>query len=276
MKTVNKFTIYAVAGLTLLFAACSETEKIDESLAMADKSAEMKTYQGDSCTYDGVLNDAEIEGLILMREEEKLAQDVYLHFYGIYGEAIFQNIANSETSHTNAVANLLVGYEIEDPALDGEGNFSNPDLAALYASLITEGEKGLVEALTIGATIEDLDIFDLKELLAVTENSDVIRVYENLQAGSENHMRAFIKALEAQNATYDPQYITTEELEEILARENTNGYGSKGSGQRGYGNQGNGQNGTGSESCDGTQTGSGSGTGNANGNRGSNGFGTGN
>jgi len=276
MKTVKTFAIMTVAGLTLLFAACSETESIDESLAIADKSAEMSTYQGDTCTYDDEITEADIQGLLLMREEEKLAHDVYSYFYNTYGESLFQSIANSEASHANAVATLMAGYGIEDPTLEGEGEFNNSDLPALYASLIAEGEKGLAEALIVGATIEDLDISDLKELLSGTENSDLIRVYENLQAGSENHLRAFVRALSALGETYQQQYITQEEYEGILAGGNSKGYGSQGSGQGGYGNQSSGQNGTGSESCDGTQTASGSGTGNAYGNRGSNGNGAGN
>ncbi len=282
MKSVKTFAILALVGWAFIFSACSETESVDESLALAEKSVEAQYVQGDTCTYDGILTPEEEEGLVFMREEEKLARDVYLHFYGIYADAIFQNIANSEEAHTNAVLKLLEGYEIDDPAMEEKGEFSNQELAALYLSFTTEGEKGLVEALTVGATIEDLDIKDLKERLEINENEDVERVYENLLAGSENHMRAFVKALEALDATYEPQFITITEFEEILAGENTKGNGNKGnkqgySGKGNNGTNGGGQNGTGTEECDGTQTGSGntgvsgSGTGNAYGNGGTNG-----
>jgi hypothetical protein len=290
MKTVKLTAIAAVAGLALLFAACAETESIDESLAAAEKSAEMLAEQGDSCTYDGVLTQEEIDGLLFMREEEKLAHDVYSYFDGMYDIAIFGNIAKSEDTHTNAVLSLLEGYGIEDPALDGVGEFSIDVFNELYSSLTLQGSDSLTAALIVGATIEDLDIFDLTELLKVTVNEDLVQVYTNLLKGSENHMGAFVSALENLGATYTPQYISDEEYEAILAASNEKGNGNKGqtnengqgnsNGNKGNGASGNASgdktqsgsaNGTQSGDCDETQTGSA--TANQNGNSGSNGKG---
>jgi hypothetical protein len=261
--------------LALLFAACAETESIDESLAAAEKSVELYAEQGDSCAYDGVLTQEEIDGLLLMREEEKLARDVYSYFDGLYDVAIFGNIAKSEDTHTNAVLSLLEGYGIEDPALEGVGEFSTDAFNELYSSLILQGSDSLTAALIVGATIEDLDIFDLTELLEVTVNEDVVQVYSNLLKGSENHMRAFVSALENLGATYTPQFISDEEYEAILAASNEKGNGN-GQGNS-NGNKGNNASGnassdkTQSDDCDETQTGSA--TANQNGNSGSNGKG---
>jgi len=60
----------------------------------------------DASVSDGVLTEVEIEGLLFMREEEKLAGDVYRYFYDLWGNNIFQNIARSEDTHTNAVLDL--------------------------------------------------------------------------------------------------------------------------------------------------------------------------
>ena len=248
MKRIKTIAVMVAAG-ALFFTSCSETERIDESLALADKSVELAAICQDSCTFDEELTDADIEGLLLMREEEKLAHDVYMHFYGVYGQQLFLNIANSEQSHMDAVLVLLDGYGIEDPVLDGEGVFANEELSALYNSLIEKGSVSLTEALTVGATIEDLDIKDLQTWLDGTENSDIIRVYENLLKGSENHMRGFVRNLEALNGSYVPQYISVEEYDAILAASNSMGYGAGGQGMgnggQGYGNggQGNGQGG---------------------------------
>ncbi|SET85009.1 hypothetical protein SAMN05444285_12573 [Draconibacterium orientale] len=248
MKTVEKLGILVLMTVTLLFTSCSETEQIDESLAAADKSVELAGICQDSCTFDEPLTDADIEGLLLMREEEKLAHDVYMHFYGLYSQQLFLNIANSEQNHMDAVLALLDGYGIEDPALEGGGEFSNEELGSLYSSLIDQGSAGLVEALKVGATIEDLDIADLQNLLAETENTDIIRVYENLLQGSENHMRGFVRNLEVLGETYTPQFISVEEFETILAASNSQGYGvggqGMGNGRQGYGQGGyrNGQN----------------------------------
>ncbi|WP_319500644.1 DUF2202 domain-containing protein [uncultured Draconibacterium sp.] len=243
MKRIKAIAIMVAAG-ALFFTACSETERIDESLALADKSVELAAICQDSCTFDEDLTDVDIEGLLLMREEEKLAHDVYMHFYGLYGQQLFLNIANSEESHTNAVLTLLEGYGIEDPALEGEGQFANEELGALYNALIEQGSASLTEALKVGATIEDLDIADLQNLLAETENTDIIRVYENLLKGSENHMRGFVRNLQTLGETFSPQHISVEEFEAILAAGNSMGYGAggqgMGTGRQGYGNGGQG------------------------------------
>jgi len=237
MKTVEKLGILVLMAGTLLFTSCSETEGIDDSLAFVDKSAELTALCQDSCAFDGELSDTDIAGLLLMREEEKLAHDVYMHFYGVYGLQIFLNIANSESSHTSAVLTLLEGYGIVDPALEGEGQFANDQLGALYNSLIEQGSASLTDALKVGATIEDLDIADLQNLLDETANTDIIRVYENLLKGSENHMRGFVRNLQALSETYSPQYISVEEFDAILTASNSMGYGAGG---QGYGNGGKG------------------------------------
>ncbi|HYQ59196.1 MAG TPA: DUF2202 domain-containing protein [Draconibacterium sp.] len=242
MKRMRTIAGIVVAVAAIFFTSCSETEGFDESWVLADKSAELAAICQVSCTFDEELTDADIEGLLLMREEEKLAHDVYLYFYEMYGRQLFLNIANSEESHMDAVLVLLNGYGIEDPALDDEGVFSNQTLAELYAQLIEKGSAGLAEALTVGATIEDLDISDLQRQLAETENSDIIRIYENLLQGSENHMRGFVRNLEALGGSYTPQYISDEHFEAILTGSNGQGNGPE---RKGYGNgrQGNGMGG---------------------------------
>ncbi|MDP2030099.1 MAG: DUF2202 domain-containing protein [Thiobacillus sp.] len=48
--------------------------------------------------------------LLFMREEEKLARDVYLTLYETWGLAVFSNIASSEQSHMDALLKLLRTY----------------------------------------------------------------------------------------------------------------------------------------------------------------------
>ncbi len=271
MKTVKLTAILAVAGLAFLLAACAETESIDESLTIAEKSAMLALEPGDSCTYDGELTQSEIDGLLLMREEEKLAHDVYVYFDGLYNLAVFGNIAESEAAHGNAVLRILEGYGIDDPALEGVGEFSTDAFNNLYASLIEQGSDSLTAALKVGATIEDLDINDLNELLEETVNEDVVRVYTNLLKGSENHMRAFVGALENLGIIYSPQYISVEEYEAILAAANTNGNGNKGKSNgngQGNTNANKGDSATPGTDCDETQSTSVNGTQNGNTNSG--------
>lgn len=116
-----------------------------------------------------------------MREEEKLARDVYRYLYNVWGQWIFDNISASEHQHMDAVKKLLDGYGIEDPVKnDIEGVFANDDLQALYDVLVATGESTQLNALWVGATIEDMDIFDISLMLNNTAKSDLISVYENL------------------------------------------------------------------------------------------------
>ncbi|MGD2049629.1 MAG: DUF2202 domain-containing protein, partial [Chloroflexota bacterium] len=142
------------------------------------------------------LTTVEMEGLIYMREEEKLARDVYLALYDIWGMPVFQNIAGSEQAHMDSVLMLLDQYDLEDPAAGKDpGEFTNPLFQSLYEQLVGQGNLTQADALKVGATIEELDIVDLEERLAQTNNEYIIRVYTNLLAGSENHLRAFVSNL---------------------------------------------------------------------------------
>jgi len=164
------------------------------------------------------INQKEKAALIYMREEEKLARDVYLTLFEKWNFIIFKNIANSEDRHTNAVKLLLDKYEIADPVQNDErGIFTNIELKQLYDNLVAKGETSLSDAFVVGATIEDVDIFDLNERIAETDNDDIKCVFNNLKQGSENHMRGFVRQIKRNGSTYEAQYISKQELEEILS-----------------------------------------------------------
>jgi len=179
--------------------------------------------QGDPPIND--LTEQEIEGLLFMREEEKLARDVYLTFDEIYSELpIFENIAGSEQRHMDAIKKLLDIYGLDDPAEGMDiGEFTNQELQNLYYQLIEEGEQSLNDALTVGGKIEEIDIIDLKNYIEQTDKTDLERVYSNLLKGSKNHLRAFVKELKKQGVTYEPFYLSQEEFDEIINDNNGNG-----------------------------------------------------
>ncbi|MEA3310094.1 MAG: DUF2202 domain-containing protein [Chloroflexota bacterium] len=167
------------------------------------------------------LKDEVAAGLIFMREEEKLARDVYLTLYEQWGLRIFTNIADAEQTHMDAVATQLERYELEDPTVGLEvGEFVNADLQALYDELVATGSRSLEEALNVGAAIEEIDILDLEEYLAEVEVPEIIRVYENLLSGSRNHLRAFTSTLSQQTGEiYLPQYLDQDAYAEIVGTE---------------------------------------------------------
>jgi hypothetical protein len=177
------------------------------------------------------ISDEERNGLILMREEEKLARDVYSVLYDTWGMQIFSNIAQSEQTHTEAVKTILTKYNITDPVMDDTiGVFVNNDLQKLYTDLIAQGTISVEEALIVGARIEDLDIADLQKLLSKTDNDDIKLVYENLMRGSRNHLRSFVSQLTSKGVTYTPNYITQSDFETIMLSAQETGSGSGGRG----------------------------------------------
>ncbi len=164
------------------------------------------------------LSDEEIKTLIQMREEEKLARDVYLTLAEKWNLSIFANIAKSEQTHTNAVKALLDRYGIEDPVKDDTiGVFQSEEMQKLYNDLIAQGSKSLIDALKVGATVEDLDIKDLEDALKITDNEDIKIVYQNLVKGSRNHMRTFTRDIQTNGGTYEPQFISKEEYQKIIS-----------------------------------------------------------
>ncbi len=176
----------------------------------------------------------EATALQFMREEEKLAHDVYVALYDKWGLRVFTNISRSEQQHTEAVATLLDRYDIADPVTGNDiGEFTDADLQALYDQLVAQGSRSVADALKVGAAIEEIDILDLQERLAQTDNTAIERVYNSLLAGSENHLRAFVSNLTAQTGeTYAPQYLSQGAYDEIVGAANSRGGGNGGRGGR--------------------------------------------
>ena len=141
------------------------------------------------------LTQEEIDGILFMREEEKLAHDVYVQFYDLYAHKIFLNISLSEQRHTEAVLRLINFYGLKDPALEGIGEFKNEELKELYDNLMLMGTD-LISALEVGVLIEETDIEDISALMEQTEVKNILQVYGNLLNGSENHLKSFESTLD--------------------------------------------------------------------------------
>jgi hypothetical protein len=241
----NPFRLSTLLGLTLLgllsvaTSACSEMipapavaapsvspiasasyadvlSVTESTAASVDLSAAETTVN--SITVGG-LSDAEVEGLLYMREEEKLARDVYLSLYAAWEIPIFQNIASSEQQHMDAVKRLLDEYGLQDPAAgQAPGAFVNPELQKLYDQLVEQGSQSLADALRAGAAIEEIDILDLEARAGQTDNAAIQQVYANLMKGSRNHLRSFVSTLERQTGeTYQPQYLESAEYAMIVS-----------------------------------------------------------
>ena len=96
-----------------------------------------------------------------------------------------------------------------------EGVFSNPELQALFDKLVAQGKTSEVEALKVGAFIEELDIADLQA--RKTTKADINLVYQNLERGSRNHLRSFMNNLRNRGATYTPSQLPATEFNQIAS-----------------------------------------------------------
>jgi len=144
----------------------------------------------------------EVRWLTFMREEEKLARDVYRALYERWKLPVFDRIAASEQQHFTMVGGLLTRYEIADPAADDTpGVYTDPRFTALYKELLAKGDMSIKDAIEVGVLIETVDIDDLGKAIAETQKYDLKRVFGNLMQASFSHLDAFESYLEILNLT---------------------------------------------------------------------------
>jgi hypothetical protein len=134
----------------------------------------------------------EKENILYLFEEEKLAHDIYVAMYDLYGAYIFDNIIESEQRHMDAVKTLISRYGLDESVLNKDpGVFNNEIIQGLYDDLLADGNKGLTFALEVGVFIEETDMDDILKMKEQTGKADITRVFDNLLGGSQNHLEAF-------------------------------------------------------------------------------------
>ncbi len=165
------------------------------------------------------LTTQEKSDLLFMREEEKLARDVYLTLYDAWQRPVFASIATSEQQHMDSILGLLNTYKLPDPSAGKlVGEFVNAELQALYDALVARGRQSVLDALQVGGIIEETDIEDLTAAMDTARIRNLDNVYANLLNGSYNHLRAFagqISALTGQ--PYAAQVVPQATVDAILA-----------------------------------------------------------
>lgn len=158
----------------------------------------------------------ELNDLLLMREEEKIARDVYIRLYEQWGMRPFHNISGAEQAHMDAMLALLEHYGEPDPAQGlAVGQFRRADLQALYDDLVMQGLQSQAAAVRVGLLIEELDIVDLQKAARRTDKPEIRAVYAELERGSRNHLRAFYRWKQMLGIDYAPQHLTAVEFEQI-------------------------------------------------------------
>ncbi len=183
-KSLIKVILATLLAITIAFPFAAAAYAAGPE-GQSSKDAAASSVQSQSLTAD------EVYWLTYMREEEKLARDVYNYLYDKWQLRIFSNISKSEQRHTDSVKALLESYGVPDLSVEEPGKFANPDLQALYDDLIKQGSTSLVDALKVGVLIEETDIADLDKAISATSHGDIENVYSNLKNGSLNHLKAF-------------------------------------------------------------------------------------
>ncbi len=192
----------------------------------------------------GALDYNETTHLAFMREEEKLARDVYITFSELYPTAeVFFNITASEQRHTDSVLKVMDEFGLEDPNTDNDvGEFTGDEWGTYftinYNALVDQGKKGLLDALYVGALIEELDMHDIiycpEEIvdsseviedqygcgMVYTKEESILQLYQNLLNGSASHLKAYVYYIEKYigEGNYEAQYLSQEEVDDILGR----------------------------------------------------------
>ena len=211
------------AGLLMSFTSCN---KLNNTESQVSYTKILDVYEdGTSPIIEEelptVLSDAPVletsdeDILMHMKDEEKLARDVYQALYSTWNATIFNNIQKAEQKHMDAILFLINNYSTLNGEVGAPGEFDNPEIVTLYQQLVEQGTQSLNDALTEGALIEELDIKDLATYLDQTSNENLILVLENLMKGSRNHLRAFNRQLTQLGVTYEPRYIDEAAFDEI-------------------------------------------------------------
>jgi hypothetical protein len=189
-------SIFCLSLFTVLFSGCNT----DSNLVSPDEKtvfskSDFKAFSGRD-SFVGSISQEEVDALVHMRIEEKIARDAYTVLGEQWNRQVFLNIKLSEQTHMDAVKKLLDKYSIPDPLVTDEvGVFPNESFQELYDGLITQGKESVYNAFLVGVAIEELDIKDLDEYLLIVDNSDIVQVFNHLLDGSYNHLTAFNKNL---------------------------------------------------------------------------------
>jgi hypothetical protein len=124
---------------------------------------------------------------------------------------------------------LLDRYGLATPSDGTAGVFANADLQALYTQLVAQGKLSELDAVKAGAAIEEIDILDLQERLAQTDQADIQQVFNSLLTGSYNHLNAFAANYWTISGTaYVPQYMSQVDYDAVVT---STTFGSQGAGR---------------------------------------------
>jgi hypothetical protein len=155
------------------------------------------------------------EALRFQIDEERMAGELYRTFGEKHDVRPFKNIPRAEARHRELLENLATRAGLIPARPTTAGRYETPAIQARYDALLARGQVSLVEALKVGALVEEQDIADLRALVATTDNPELKSVVSALEQGSRHHLNAFVRNLRARGIDYVPQVLTPAEVAEI-------------------------------------------------------------
>lgn len=165
------------------------------------------------------------EALLRLYEEEILAHDLYVALAKDYPDIMpLRNIPQSELRHRQALATILKAEGIRLPKPAKRRHFVSEGLDATFAKWLAEGRESAVAACRAGVRLEDHDIADLRQ--AQLDFPKHKAVLAQLEAASNNHLRAFHRNLTARGGTYTPEAIPAKDFTAILNGTNAGACGA--------------------------------------------------
>ena len=167
------------------------------------------------------LTSIEKADIMFMMEEEKMARDVYVVLHEKWGKRSFDNISQAEQKHMDKLKSIASSYDLDIPVAveqDKPGVFDDQDLQELYTQLIDKGSQSMAEAFQVGIQIEETDIKDLEQAIKITENPELLKVYNKLLEASNRHLTAFKHNLEKESGGLKDSQMGNDKKNEDLAK----------------------------------------------------------
>ncbi len=163
-----------------------------------------------------ILSASAEEALLFQIDEERMAGELYRAFGKQWSARPFKNIPRAEDRHHALLLGLAARAGLSPVGATTAGRFEMAAVQTRYDNLLASGEASLISAFKAGALLEEQDIADLQTLVAATDNEDLKSVATILEAGSRNHLRAFVRNLRSRGIEYAPQILPEDEFDRII------------------------------------------------------------
>lgn len=149
--------------------------------------------------------------LIAQLADEGLAASVYRELGDHFPLHPFQNIPRAEDTHAAALKSLLTSAGI-----DASTGSASAAATTERTQLISQGSQSEIDALKVGALIEERDITGLRKLATDIVEPEVVSVIQQLETGSHHHLNAFVRNLRQRGVTYTPQVLSQTDFDAII------------------------------------------------------------